>query len=254
MTVEPDFESVQPRLQARFARLPEETTWVRLAAVRGLPPYLEAARGSVIGRWVGGLGAGSDAHAIDHACRRLLLEAIEEAAHWVPAPWAEAVRWVRWVVYLGEVEGWLRGGAPPPWADDAPMLAATLVPQAPGGEREIAGEGEVFLTAFRAGDPLFSAWAEGWRRRWPSCSEESLAGLGALSALVARHGARFPGAAVGEAWGARRALRESVRYLFRRMSQSPAAVFAFLLMLALDLERLRADLTRRALFPLPEAA
>jgi hypothetical protein len=252
--VEPDFEYAQARLQARLARLPEEETWVRLAAVRGLPAYLEAARTTVTGPWVGGLGAQADARRLDRGCRGLLIEGIGEVARWVPSVWAEAVRWTRWLVYLPDLEAWLRGGPAPAWDQAAPELAAALVPEAPGVTRELVGEGAVFGAAHRSERPLLSAWAEHWRRRWPPCGPDTLAELGDLERLVTRHGAGFAALAVGEAWGARRGLRRSLRYLFRRAPQSPAAAFAFLLMLALDLERLRADLTRRGLFPLPEAA
>jgi hypothetical protein len=252
--VEPDFEYTQARLQARLARLPEEGTWLRLAAVRGLPAYLEAARATVIGPWVGGLGAGSDADAIERTCRRLLLETVAEVARWVPEPWADAVRWTRWVMYLPEVEAWLRGGVSPRWEAESADLAVMLVVEEGTQGRRITGEGKVLLETFREERPLLVAWEEGWRARWPDCGEESRLALDSLARLVRTHGKGFPRLSTREAWPARRALRASLRHLFRRASQSPAAVFAYLLMLGLDLERLRADLMRRALFPRPEAA
>lgn len=252
--MEPDFEAAQVRLQVRHARLPDEATWVRMAAVRGLPAYLESARATVLGPWVGGLGADSGAHVIDATCRRLLLEAIDEVAGWVPAPWTEAVRWSRWVPHLAEIEAWLGGGLAPRWRDQASGPGVLLVPEEGTRAREVAGEGAVFAQAFRAGEPLLATWARAWRARWPEARAESVEALEGLGRLVARHAERFPGLTVREAWPARRTLREALRYRFRRVAGSPAAAFAYLLMLALDLEHLRADLTRRALFPLPEAA
>lgn len=252
--MEADFEYAQARLQARLARLPDEGTWLRLSAVRGLPAYLESARATVIGPWVGGLGAGSDAGAVERTCRRLLLEAVAEVARWVPAPWADAVRWTRWVVYLPELEAWLRGGVSPRWEAESADLAAMLVVEEGTEGRRITGEGRVFLESLREERPLPAAWEEAWRARWPVCGEGSRLALDSLARLARTHGKAFARLSIHEAWPARRALRESLRHLFRRASQSPAAAFAYLLMLGLDLERLRADLMRRALFPRPEAA
>jgi hypothetical protein len=55
-------------------------------------------------------------------------------------------------------------------------------------------------------------------------------------------------------WTSRRTLVQQARFLFRRHSGEPAAAFAYLTLVALALEKLRGDLTRRSLFPLPEVA
>ena len=53
----------------------------------------------------------------------------------------------------------------------------------------------------------------------------------------------------------RRDLAQTVTRLFRRHGGTPVAVFCHLALVALDLERLRGDLVRRALFePAKEAA
>jgi hypothetical protein len=253
MSMEADFEYVQTRLQARLALLPDEATWLRLGAVRGLAPYLEAVRGSSLGVWANVLAADTGAAAIDQTCRRLLLESIAQAARWVPAPWADAVRWLRWTVCLPELDVWLRGGAAPRGGEEAAFLATGLAAGQGGRACDLAGEAAVLGEAFRAGQPLAGAWTHAWRRRWPACAAETRESLESLLDLLRRHGQRFPGLALREAWPARRALRQAVRHLFRRAAQSPAAVCAYLLMLALDLERLRADLTRRVLFGAREA-
>ena len=250
--MERDFEHAQVRLQVRYARLPDEAAWLRLAAARGLPAYLESARGTAISHWVGGLGAESDAHAIDETCRRVLLEGIEEVCRWVPAPWAGAVHWVRWLGHLAELQAWLAGGPAPRGGDGSPDFTTLLVPGETGRAPEVVGEGAPFTEAVRAGEPLLAAWVRQWRGRWPEMSPDTGDALEGLVRLVGRHIERFPALALGDAWPARRTLRQALRYLFRRVTGSPAAVFAYLLMLALDLEHLRADLTRRALFPLPE--
>jgi hypothetical protein len=56
------------------------------------------------------------------------------------------------------------------------------------------------------------------------------------------------------AWSLRRELRERLRLEFHRLPLEPLTAFAFLALVALDLERLRAALMERALFDLREAA
>jgi hypothetical protein len=48
---------------------------------------------------------------------------------------------------------------------------------------------------------------------------------------------------------ARRALSSRLIALYRRAMLDPAAVFIFLALSALDIERLRGELVRRAIFP-----
>ena len=62
------------------------------------------------------------------------------------------------------------------------------------------------------------------------------------------HLRRFPATPVAEAWQAREALRERVGRQFRRSLRHPAAAFGYLALAQLDAERLRAELSRRAVF------
>ena len=52
-----------------------------------------------------------------------------------------------------------------------------------------------------------------------------------------------------DGWPLRRALQARLALLFRRAMLDPAAAFIFLALTALDLERLRGELLRRAAFP-----
>jgi hypothetical protein len=87
-----------------------------------------------------------------------------------------------------------------------------------------------------------------WHELWP----ETPPALAAFDRRVAAHLARFPELALDATWPARQALALDLARLFRRHAAGPVAVFAYLGLLALDLERLRADLLRRALFPAAE--
>jgi hypothetical protein len=54
-------------------------------------------------------------------------------------------------------------------------------------------------------------------------------------------------------WELRRELRARLGLLFHRRLREPASPFIFLILTALDLERLRAELVGRALFGTAEA-
>jgi hypothetical protein len=59
----------------------------------------------------------------------------------------------------------------------------------------------------------------------------------------------FHDPAVRDGWPLRRALEAQLTLLFRRAMLDPAVAFIFLALAALDLERLRGELVRRAAFP-----
>jgi hypothetical protein len=59
---------------------------------------------------------------------------------------------------------------------------------------------------------------------------------------------------VRDGWPLRRTLQARLTLLFRRAMLDPAAAFAYLALTALDLERLRGELLRRAAFPALVAA
>lgn len=95
------------------------------------------------------------------------------------------------------------------------------------------------------------AWAVRWRELWPARNCEEEAALETVALEVRAHFARFAVADIDEAWPMRAALQARLTGLFRRFTLTPAAAFAHLLLVALDLERLRAELVGRAAFPVP---
>jgi predicted ATPase len=66
---------------------------------------------------------------------------------------------------------------------------------------------------------------------------------------LSNHLEQFVAATTAEAWLLRQALEARLRIFFRRAVLDAAAVFAFLGLSAIDLERLRGELARRAAFP-----
>ncbi|MBI2305858.1 MAG: hypothetical protein HYU78_01015 [Rhodocyclales bacterium] len=226
-------EYAQARMQARHGARPDEAVWQRLGGQAGFDAYLAAARATSLAGWLAGIGERAGPHEIELALRLRWREAVHEVARWMPAEWAGAVRWTALLIDL-PARAWLAGGGTAPaWVEKDPALAACLAERA------------------RLSPATLETWLAAWRRRWPAADGDEAADedarlLAGFAAGVDAHMRRFaelPAAAAAES---RRALaRDAVRW-FRRGAQSPAAAFAYLLLLALDLERLRAELVTRA--------
>lgn len=254
------FAYAQTRVQARYAELPGEDAWQRLAAARTLGMFLEEAREGALRSWVKGFSALSDAHDLDRGLRTIWQDEVTQVATWLPAPWRPAVFWLRWLPLLSLLAYAGRGGSLPPWMDrdrtlqglrrpDGTLDFAAIIAAGAGALLPMKGEG--------AADPLRDwgrAWAGEWRHLWPHCDRRFLANMDGLAALIAAHAQAFPQAGGETAWVLRRELRERLRLGFHRLPLQPAAAFSYCALVALDLERLRAALIDRVLFVLPEAA
>lgn len=221
-------EYAQARMQARHGTRPDEAAWQRLGGQAGFAAYLAAARATSLAGWLAGIGDDAGPHEIELALRLRWREAVHETARWLPAEWADAMRWCALLVDL-PARAWLAGGGEPPaWAERDPALAVCVA-----GREGLS-------------PATLATWQAAWCQRWPTGGEDARC-LSALAAGVAAHLVRFaelPAAAAGDA---RHMLARDARHWFRRYAQSPAAAFAYLLLLALDLERLRGELLLRAL-------
>lgn len=223
-------EYAQARMQARHGARPDEAVWQRLGGQSGFAAYLAAARASStsLAGWLAGIGEGAGPHDIELALRLRWREAVQETARWLPAEWANAVRWSALLVDLPARAWFAGGGEPPLWAERDPALAACLAAPEPPSPVTL------------------DAWRAAWRKRWPAGDEDARC-LAAIAAGVAAHLARFAELPAAAANDSRRALARDALRWFRRYAQSPAAAFAYLLLLALDLERLRGELLLRVL-------
>jgi hypothetical protein len=246
------FAYAQARLQARYAELPGEDDWLRLAGARGLGLFLEEARTGALRGWVKGFSALSDAHDLDRGLRAIWREGVAEVARWLPAPWRAAVAWLNWLPLLPLLDHAGRYRTLPPWVACDASLRPLWGPDGALDTKALGAAGAAALLVPPA--DLARVWWSQWRGLWPACDKQALDKLERLTGRVLRHGQAFTQAGADTAWPLRRELRERLRLDFHRLPLQPAAAFAFLGLLALDLERLRAALMQRALFPLQEAA
>lgn len=268
MTAGLSLDYAQARCAARYARRPDRRLRQQLRACRSVAAQLDALRASPAAAYAGGIDADASLDDIEAALRRQFRQRVAELAGWAPDEWRAAVGFVRHLVdlpallHLAETADaaadarWLRAdpvlapfavlapaarraalAAAHPWL--AGWLAGADAPQAPA--RRVAGR-----PVPASPHPLLAAWLRGWRQTWPACGDETRAPLDALQYRILQHLQRFGALPAGEAGAARAALAAALVGHWRRATLTPAALFAWLALLALDLESLRAAFVRCA--------
>lgn len=212
-----DLEYALARIAARMGERPTEAAWRSIAVLRDFPAFVDAARHGPLRRWMVGIGRETDAHAIEAALRGNWRALAAEVRLWMPEEWQAAIEWATDLADLPLALHLARGEPPPPWMRDD-----STYPEL--GRDPVA---------------VMQAWHDEWQRRVPR-SAHGDAILRELARLVRSE--------------ARRALASRLTHLYRRATLEPAAAFIFLALSALDMERLRGELLRRAIFPSIEMA
>ena len=201
------FSYAQARLQAWHGRRPDDNHWRRLDACDTTHAYLQAAGTGSLARWVRGLRARDDPHALEASLNERWQDYVEQVAAWSPPQWRSAV------ACCGELRG---------------------LPAA----------------ADRGDSEALAAWRGDWHRLMPEIAPADAAGLAELERHVDRflvENGRADGATPARSAELRDRLEQRAVSLFRRHAGRPAALFAHLLLAALDLQRLRGGLLRRRL-------
>jgi len=251
MSPRPSWSYVQARLQARHGERFTEGDWQVLEAVRSPDHFIDRARATALRRFSERLNSGMSSHAIERELRNAWRDYVAEVASWCPPDWRPPILWCAPLADLPSFAA-LPCGEAPRWAQQDATLAAFLE-LAQGAT--IRSPLDVLLPGPERQPTLAGRWYVHWRSLWPQGARECRA-LTALADTVKAHVARLDLAGLQDTSVAyRRALAQAVSRLFRRHGASPIAVFCHLALVALDLERLRGGLVRRALFAaLREAA
>ena len=184
------FAYAQARVQARYAELPGEDAWQRLAAARTLGMFLEEAREGALRGWVKGFSAQSDGHDLDRGVRGIWQDEVTRVAAWLPQPWRPALLWLRWLPLLPLLAHAGRGGPLPGLGGPRPNPARAAPPGRDPGSggpdpRPGPGPGPGQGGGARRTrcEDWVSTWAQEWRRLWPPCDRRFLANLDGLAAL-----------------------------------------------------------------------
>jgi hypothetical protein len=243
------FSYAQARLQARHGARPGGTDWLRLEGAGDLANYLLIAQQSTMKPWILGLHAHSSSHEIELTLREQFRQHVGEVARWVPSDWKSAMQWVSRIVDLPVISHLLAGEMAPAWVSDDPVLQGFAI-----GELDLRRgvEGDPGLTAlidqWQPDVTIFDGWLMCWQLLWPKQSHHRT-GLDYLSRLFKTQIEAQSSETAVDVAALRERLDHDLVTAFRRYRAQPAAAFAHIALTALDLERLRGGLVRRALFP-----
>lgn len=239
---------VQARLQARHGQRPDSTLWRRLQSAGDLAGYIHIARKTKLRPWVLSLHATQGSHAIELSLRKQFRTYVDDISHWLPGPWGRTVRWVKRLPDLPALQLLLTSESVPVWILNDPDLRR-FGSENPALRKQAMQNSDCacLLRAWNQGNPLDEGWFEHWQSRWPD-NRRHKAGLESLTRLMQQHTHELRSQSGRSSAPRRETLARQLVVAFRRYSFQPAAVYAHLALTALDLERLRGDLARRALF------
>ena len=248
-------ELMQARVQARHGQRLGDVGWQALQNTRDFGALLAAARETTLRPWLAGLTPDVDAARIEAVLRHQWRATVDEALAWMPAAWHAALAWCAVWPDLPALQHLARGGGADAGRFDDPAWQA-LAHAAPAERHAIvaAGRWAALAPAWPTPALLGQAWLAEWQRRAPAQRGDDAAGWRALTATLQGHTRRFAAAPAGTGDALRQDLRQRLRLLLRRTPLQPALAFIHLALCALDLERLRGELLRRALFTPAKAA
>ena len=250
MTMRKSFIYTYTRLQARHGMRPDEHIWQIVDSKKDLANFLQAARQTTLKNWVAGFQATDNHHAIETTIIRLYQEYVIDLARWVPSPWRDAVKWVASLPYLPAIQHLISGNSAQSWMLTNPDLkdftASNLELRLDSFSQSSYAP---LLDAWQADQTLLTGWLEHWRSLWPEKKPSQQQALNQLINLVMQHGEIFRQLSPGMTWRQRKQLAAKLMMMFRNYAYQPVAVFIHLLLVALDLERLRGSIMRRSLFP-----
>jgi hypothetical protein len=241
-----NFIFAQTRLQARHGMRPDERTWQLVESQKDLANFLQSARQTNLKNWVMGLQATDNHHLIESSLLKLYRDYIEDIAAWVPRSWRKSVEWTASLSYLPALQHLLSGNTVQEWMLQDPVLKEfTAMHLEQRSNAFLQSEFAPLVHAWQAGDSLLVTWIQCWQARWPDKQAKQQAGLHAMNTLLNQHLNTFLHVAPNAAWRHRQQLSARLCMMFRKYSYQPVAVFIHLLLIGLDIERLRGGIMQR---------
>jgi len=251
------------RVAARLATRPDERTWRLLRSARSLRAAVDVLRAGSAAPYVAGATITGAVDEVEPALRQHLRLRIREAAAWAPPQWREALRYTEVLLDLPAVQQLLSDPVLPDWLRADPRLSQFAAPDVPTRRaRLVASSLAPYAAAVdvmhrqpkaprrrreRASlHPLLELWCDRWQQLWPRTSGDEREALQRLLDTVRAHLDAFPTLPVEAASAARERLAERLRRQLHDAAAQPAALFAYLLLVALDIERLRGELVLHA--------
>jgi hypothetical protein len=217
-------ELAHARIAARWGARPDDALWRRIETTHDLDAMLALARASSLVQWLGSIEAGTGLHATEQLLRQRWRQRADEVAAWMPPAWQPSLRWCAELIELPGLQPWARGRPLPAWA----------------------------TTHAKTGDDGSATLLERWLARWRQLLPRH-GGRAAIERhllpLLEGHRRAFAAPHTVDGWALRRELQARLVLLLRRHAVEPVEAFVYLALCAVELERLRGEITRRAAFP-----
>ena len=226
----------QTRIQSRYGERADAGVWLKLHNILDLGSYLQTAQQTALRPWVLGLSSTYNSHDIEQALRQKYRQHVDEVANWMPAKWHRPLQWTKRLADLPTLQYLLAGGEPLEWMKSDPEISDFT-------DDDIQQR----VHSWRQHGSILS----GWLSQWNSIRPKSIyydQGLKQLEKLLLeqrqlqtrQQGKTLP--------GDYEIMLDRLRLVFRRSAFQPAAVCAYLAIVAIDVHRLRSDLMLRLLF------
>jgi hypothetical protein len=239
---------VQARIQSRYGGRADASVWLRLHNIQDLGSYLQTAQQTPLRPWVLGLGATHSSHDIELALRQKYRHHVDEVANWMPLNWQQPLRWIKRLVDLPVLQYLAMGGEPLDWMKADPDLSNFTAADLSIRLRNIMelGNGRLIKTWQQSGSML-----SGWLAEWNSMRPGSIRfdkGLQQMEKLLHEQVLQQTKHRDIMLHNDYESIVDRLRLIFRRYAFQPAAVCAYLFIVAIDLHHIRSDLMQRLLF------
>jgi hypothetical protein len=240
-----ELEYACARIGARMGERPNEAAWRSIAGIRGFAGFLDAARAPPFRRWTSGIAADAEPHGVEAALLGHWRALVDEVRTWMPEQWHGAIAWAGALVDLPVAQYLARGGNPLPWMRDDPAFRDS----SRSGGPPTAGPLGPLAHTWTNPEGFLRAWTNEWSHRLPQRHGAERSAIADCARVLVSARAASGDSSSSDGTLARRALVVRLSSLYRRATLDPAAAFVFLALSALDMERLRGELLRRAIFP-----
>ena len=253
MTCLSDFAYAQVRLQSRYGQRADEQLWLRLHNILDLDSYLQVAQQSALHPWVMGIGSTHSSHEIELALRQKYRHHVDEVTSWMSAEWQLPLQWIKRLADLPALQYLLADRAALDWMKLDPDISEFTIddPTLRLQAMHLAGY-DSLVVAWQQGDTMFSGWLSHWKKVQPRTPAFNK-GLQKMEDFLhqqlelqqrqpdaEKETAAFP--------ADYDVLTDKLRVIFRRYAFQPAAVCAYLAIIAIDLHHVRSNLMQRLLF------
>ncbi|MDX2486396.1 MAG: hypothetical protein QNL03_02750 [Gammaproteobacteria bacterium] len=253
MTALSDFAYAQVRLQSRYGQRADEHVWLRLHNILDLASYLQVTQQTALRPWVLGIGSSHSSHEIELALRQKYRHHVDEVAGWMPADWRVPLQWIKRLADLPALQYLLADGTALDWMKSDPDISKFTIDDSALRLQAMRVAGCASLVdAWQQGDTMFAGWLSHWKKvqpRTPAFNKglqnmedilHQQLQLQARQQHTGKEGPPFP--------ADYDLITDKLRVIFRRYAFQPAAVCAYLAIIAMDIHHVRSSLIQRLLF------